>query len=64
MYERNAIILERYLSKVFGQNNETSIKASYNIYKEILEEMAKFPKKARSSIFRYSWTRRGKRKAI
>lgn len=42
MYERNAIILERYLNKVFGQNKDTSIKAAHNIYQEILEEMEKY----------------------
>ena len=42
MYERSAIVLERYLSKIFGQENDTSIKASYQIYKDILEEMEKY----------------------
>ena len=42
MYERNAIILERYLNKVFGQNKDTSIKAAQNIYQKILEEMEKY----------------------
>ena len=42
MYERSAIVLERYLSKIFGQDNDTSIKASYKIYQDILAEMEKY----------------------
>ena len=42
MYERSAIVLERYLNKIFGQDNETSIKVSYKIYQDILEEMEKY----------------------
>ena len=42
MYERSAIVLERYLSKIFGQDNDTSIKASYKIYQDILVEMEKY----------------------
>ena len=42
MYERNAIVLERYLSKIFGQNNECNIKACYEIYKDILEETEQY----------------------
>ena len=42
MYERSAIVLEKYLNKIFGQDNETSIKVSYKIYQDILEEMEKY----------------------
>ena len=42
MYERNAIVLERYLSNIFGKDNETNVKSSFEIYKDILEEMEKY----------------------
>ncbi len=42
MYERSAIVLERYLNKVFGQDNTTGIKANYQIYTTILEELEKY----------------------
>ncbi len=42
MYERSAIVLERYLSKIFGQDNATGIKANYYLYTDILEEMEKY----------------------
>ncbi len=42
MYERSAIVLERYLSKIFGQDNATGIKANYNLYTDILKEMEKY----------------------
>lgn len=42
MYERNAIVLERYLSNIFGKNDETNVKSSFEIYKDILEEMEKY----------------------
>lgn len=42
MYERSAIVLERYLSKIFGQDNTTGIKANYNLYTDILKEMEKY----------------------
>ena len=42
MYERNAIVLERYLSIIFGKNDETNVKSSFEIYKDILEEMEKY----------------------
>ena len=42
MYERSAIVLERYLNKIFGQENQTSIKASCKIFEDIIEEMQKY----------------------
>ena len=42
MYERSAIVLERYLSKIFGQNDDDGIKGNYQIYTDILEEMEKY----------------------
>ena len=42
MYERSAIVLERYLSKIFGQDDTTGIKANYYLYTDILEEMEKY----------------------
>ena len=37
MYERSAIVLERYLSKIFGQDDTTGIKDNYKLYTENLE---------------------------
>ncbi len=42
MYERSAIVLERYLSKIFGQDDVTGIKADYQLFTSILEEMEKY----------------------
>ncbi len=42
MYERSAIVLERYLSKIFGQDDTTGMKANYYLYTDILEEMEKY----------------------
>ncbi len=42
MYERNAIVLEKYINKVFEQNKELSIKSSYETYKTVLEEIENY----------------------
>ena len=38
MYERSAIVLERYLDKLFGFNKEINLKENYENYKSIVEE--------------------------
>ncbi len=42
MYERSAIVLERYLNKIFGQDDVTGIKANFNLFTNILDEMQKY----------------------
>ena len=42
MYERSAIVLERYLSNIFGKDDATGIKANFQIYTNVLEEMKKY----------------------
>ena len=33
MYERSAIVLEKYLNKVFGPDKESDIRVSYETFK-------------------------------
>lgn len=42
MYERSAIVLEKYLNKVFGPDKESDIRISYETFKNVLEEMEKY----------------------
>ena len=42
MYERSAIVLEKYLNKVFGPDKESDIRVSYETFKNVLEEMEKY----------------------
>lgn len=42
MYERSAIVLEKYLNKVFGQDKQSDIRISYETFKSVLEEMEKY----------------------
>jgi len=35
MYERNAIVLERYFAKLFGYDEKSNIKSNYTINKLI-----------------------------
>ena len=37
MYERSAIVLEKYLNKVFGPDKESDIRVSYETFKNVLE---------------------------
>ena len=39
MYERSAIILERYYNNIFGFDKKTNLKTIYKDYKEIIEEI-------------------------
>lgn len=42
MYERSAIVLEKYFNKVFGFNESNNLKKLYNNYKKIIEETCKY----------------------
>ena len=42
MYERSAIVLEKYFNKVFGFNESNNLKNLYNSYKTIIEETCKY----------------------
>ena len=39
MYERSAIILERYYNNILGFDKKTNLKTIYKDYKEIIEEI-------------------------
>ena len=39
MYERNAIILERYFDKMFGYNQKNNIKTNFKDYSELVESL-------------------------
>ena len=42
MYERSAIVLERYFEKIFGFNHENNLRDNYKNYFNILDEMKKY----------------------
>lgn len=42
MYERSAIVLERYFNKIFGFDNRLNLKTIYKNYKEMIEEIQKY----------------------
>ena len=42
MYERSAIVLEKYLNKIFGPDKESDIRISYETFKNVLEEIEKY----------------------
>ena len=39
MYERNAIVLERYFAKLFGYDEKSNIKSNYNNYSELVNKL-------------------------
>ena len=41
MYERSAIVLERYMEKVFGFDKDNNLKTNYKNFEELLEEVEK-----------------------
>ena len=45
MYERSAIVLERYFDKIFGENKENNLKTNYGNYTRIIEEEEKVIRK-------------------
>lgn len=44
MYERSAIVLERYFEKVFGFNKENNLKTNYDNYRKIIGEIKDYQK--------------------
>lgn len=42
MYERSAIVLERYFDKIFGKNKENNLKTNYGNYTRIIEELKEY----------------------
>ena len=42
MYERSAIVLEKYFNKIFEFNEKNNLKNLYNSYKNIIEETCKY----------------------
>lgn len=42
MYERSAIVLERYIEKVFGFDKPNNLKANYKNFGELLEEIKQY----------------------
>lgn len=42
MYERNAIVLERYFEKKFGFDKTNNIKLNYTNFSDLLEELEKY----------------------
>ena len=44
MYERSAIVLERYFEELFGFNKPNNLKDNYENYKTIIEEVREYQK--------------------
>ena len=42
MYERSAIVLERYFDKLFGFNKENNLKDSFLNFKDLIEEIKEY----------------------
>ncbi len=42
MYERSAIVLEKYFNRIFGFDKKINLKTIYKDYKEIIEEIQKY----------------------
>lgn len=42
MYERNAIVLERYFAKLFGYDEKNNLKSNYSNYVELVEKIEKY----------------------
>lgn len=42
MYERSAIVLEKYFNNMFGFNQKVNLKSNYKNYKELVEEIKKY----------------------
>ena len=46
MYERNAIVLERYFEKIFSFTKEDNLKTNFENYKKIIETINEYKKTA------------------
>ena len=44
MYERSAIVLERYFEKIFGLNKENNLKTNYKNYEQIVKVVKEYKK--------------------
>ena len=42
MYERNAIVIERYFSEMFGYNDKNNLKKNYENYCDLVEKLEKY----------------------
>ena len=42
MYERNAIVLERYFNQMFGYNMKNNIKTNFKDYCDLVESLEKY----------------------
>ena len=42
MYERNAIVLERYFEKEFGFDKKNNLRSNYTNYGDIVEELERY----------------------
>ena len=42
MYERSAIVLERYIEKILGSDKQYNLKNNYNNFKELIEELENY----------------------
>ena len=42
MYERNAIVLERYFNQMFGYNMKNNIKTNFDDYCDLVECLEKY----------------------
>ena len=42
MYERNAIVLERYFAKLFGYDEKNNLKSNYSNFVELVEKIEKY----------------------
>ena len=44
MYERSAIVLENYFTKILGFNKPNNLKTNYQEYTQMIEEIKRIPK--------------------
>ena len=42
MYERSAIVLERYIEKIFGFDKANNLRSNYKNFGELLEEVKQY----------------------
>ena len=42
MYERSAIVLERYIERILGSDKQYNLKSNYNNFKELIEELENY----------------------
>ena len=42
MYERSAIVLERYLDKLFGFDKENNLRDNFSNFKDLIEELKEY----------------------